>query len=277
MNDLAALRRRYARKVLAAAEVNSPALEDAFATVPREAHVGPGPWSLFSASGHRTSEDADPARLYDDVLVALVPERRINNGQPSGHAAWIAAADPRPGDHVVHIGAGTGYYTAILAELVGPQGRVTAIEYDAALARRAAKPLARYPHVRLVHADGFTHAFAPADVVYVNAGASHPADSWLLGLKEGGRLVMPLTTIPTESGGGAMFRFVREGDAYRVTLISSAAFIRCEGQDDPDANRALAEAFQAGGARDVSRLARGHDWPAEKVWLRWPGWTMLRD
>ena len=47
---------------------------------------------------------------------------------------WLAAADPKPGDHVVHIGIGTGYYTAILAELVGPTGRVTAIEYDASLA-----------------------------------------------------------------------------------------------------------------------------------------------
>ena len=46
--------------------------------------VGPGPWSVFGASGSGVTDDADPRRLYNDVLVALVPERRINNGQPSG-------------------------------------------------------------------------------------------------------------------------------------------------------------------------------------------------
>ena len=55
----------------------------------------------------------DPVYLYQDVFVGLVPERRLNNGQPSGHAMLMAQADPRPGEHAVHIGAGVGYYTAI--------------------------------------------------------------------------------------------------------------------------------------------------------------------
>ena len=41
--------------------------------------------------------DADPAWLYSDILVGIVPERGLNNGQPSGHANWIAAAAPAPG------------------------------------------------------------------------------------------------------------------------------------------------------------------------------------
>lgn len=279
MTDRADIRRGYARRMLERAGVNSPRLEDAYAAVPREDYVGPGPWSLFDASGYRTSEDSDPARLYEDVLVALVPEKRINNGQPSGHAAWLAAADPQPGEHVVHVGAGTGYYTAILAELVGPGGRVTAIEYDADLARRAAENLARYPHVRVIHGDAFTFPLDPADVIYVNAGASRPSDTWLHALRQGGRLVMPLTAIPTDSGGsaGAMFRFTRKDDAFDVSLVSPAAFIRCEGLDDAIGADALADAYHGGGAPDVTRLVPGHDWPADKVWLRWPGWTLLRD
>jgi protein-L-isoaspartate(D-aspartate) O-methyltransferase len=277
--ELANIRRDYARRMLERAGVTSPALENAYAAVPREDFVGPGPWSMFDASGYRTSEDDNPARLYEDVLVALVPEKRINNGQPSGHAAWLAAADPRPGDHAVHIGAGTGYYTAILAELVGPTGRVTAIEYDATLAERAAQNLARYACVHVIHGDAFTERFDPADVIYVNAGASRPANSWLHGLKQGGRLVIPLTAIPTDGGGsaGAMFRFTREGDEFRITLISAAAFIRCEGASDTGADNALSAAFNAGGARDVTRLVPGNDRPDDKVWLRWPGWTLLRD
>jgi protein-L-isoaspartate(D-aspartate) O-methyltransferase len=42
----------------------------------------------------------------------------------------------------VHIGAGTGYYTAILACLVGPSGKVTGIEVDASLAARATVQMA---------------------------------------------------------------------------------------------------------------------------------------
>ena len=57
---------------------------------------------------------------------------------PSYHAPLIASAGIREGEHVVHVGAGTGYYTAIMAHLTGRGGRVTAIEFDPALARRSA-------------------------------------------------------------------------------------------------------------------------------------------
>src|SRR5580704_2476498 len=74
-------------------------------------------------------------RRYTDDVIGILPKRNLNNGQSSLHAALIAAAAPQPGKHVLHIGV--GYYTAILAELVGATGRVTAIEYDAELAARA--------------------------------------------------------------------------------------------------------------------------------------------
>jgi protein-L-isoaspartate(D-aspartate) O-methyltransferase len=40
--------------------------------------------------------------------------------------------------------------------------------------------------------------FEPADVIYVNAGATRPAASWLEQLKEGGRLILPLTADGTD-------------------------------------------------------------------------------
>ncbi|MCI0363090.1 MAG: hypothetical protein L0219_04365 [Phycisphaerales bacterium] len=46
---------------------------------------------------------------YQDALFALVPEKSINNGSPSLYARLLAALDTKPGDHVLHIGAGTGY------------------------------------------------------------------------------------------------------------------------------------------------------------------------
>jgi protein-L-isoaspartate(D-aspartate) O-methyltransferase len=68
---------------------------------------------------------ADPVYLYIDSVVQVVAERHLNNGQPSGHAIWITRASIKAGEPVVHIGTGTGYYTAI------PSGKVTGIELDA--------------------------------------------------------------------------------------------------------------------------------------------------
>ena len=81
----------------------------------------------------------------------------------------IASAAPGAGDHVVHVGAGVGYYTAILAELSEASGAVTAIEYDAGLAARAAANLARWTNIRVMQGDGASLPFEPADVIYVNA------------------------------------------------------------------------------------------------------------
>jgi protein-L-isoaspartate(D-aspartate) O-methyltransferase len=79
----------------------------------------------------------------------------------------------------VPIGTGTGYYTAIISHLAGPSGKVTGIEVDTGLTTRAKKSLSSYSNVRIVEGDGTTVPFDPADVIYVNAGVTRPADQWL--------------------------------------------------------------------------------------------------
>ena len=61
----------------------------------------------------------------------------------------------------MHIGAGGGYYTTILTELIGVTGRVTGIEFDAELAARAMANFAHWPHVRALHGDGTRVTFEP--------------------------------------------------------------------------------------------------------------------
>src|SRR4051794_9223311 len=151
-------------------------VEAAFATVKREDFLGPGPWPVLRwrvPTPHYTmTPSADPVYLYINDVIGILPERTLNNGEPSLHAALIAAAAPQPGEHVVHIGAGVGYYTAILAELVGISGNVPAIEFDAGLAARATVNFAKTPQVQVMQGDGTRVAFDPADVIYVNAGAT---------------------------------------------------------------------------------------------------------
>src|SRR6201996_3284608 len=75
----------------------------------------PGDYVTFNSNHTPDGTDADPRHVYHDVLIALDEARGINNGQPS---LWDELGI-RTGEQVLHLGCGTGYYTAIAAELVG--------------------------------------------------------------------------------------------------------------------------------------------------------------
>ena len=282
--ELRIIRAAYAKQILAAANAGNTRLAAAFAAIPREDFVGPGPWLMLRwwTRDYMPTPDADPVYLYTNDLVALMPERRLNNGQPSLHAHLMHQAAPAAGEHVVHIGTGTGYYTAILSHLAGPSGRVTGIEYDAELAARARANLAPYPNVAIIQGDGTLVPFDAADVIYVNAGCTQPAARWLDGLADGGRLILPLTSDEGFKGGsleqvarsGAVFRIRRDGTDYHATWISPVAIIPCDGGRDAASEKALAEAFAHGGWQKVTRLYRNQDIPDERCWLRGDGWCL---
>jgi protein-L-isoaspartate(D-aspartate) O-methyltransferase len=276
------VRRAYAKQVMAAAGVEDACVEAAFAAVRREDFLGPGPWQIGRWGRYVTTPSADPVYLYTDDVIGILPERHLNNGQPSLHAVLIASAAPQTGEHVVHVGAGVGYYTAILAELVGPSGAVTAIEFDQGLIERATTNFSGSPNVRVAQGDGASMPLDPADIIYVNAGATRPAPSWLDGLNEGGRLILPLTTNEgfrrNEPGNihrrGGVFRIERRGSDFLARRISGVAIFPCEGARDPESEAALAAALTEGGWERVTRLYRRDDLPAEQCWLRAPGWCL---
>src|ERR1700752_2175096 len=127
--ELSIVRSTYAKQILAAARLNDERLCAAFGEPRREDFLGPGPWPVFRGlREYVMTPDADPVYLYTDDLIGILPQQRINNGQPSLHAHLIHNAAPAVSDRIVHIGTGTGYYTAIFAHLAGPSGRVTGVE-----------------------------------------------------------------------------------------------------------------------------------------------------
>src|SRR5580692_9585064 len=142
----------YAQEVKFAAGVTTPGLVEAYARVPREKFLGPGPWQIGSAEGRAMSAAGlvqlayvtveDPRDVYHNVVVSLDREKDINNGQPSALGRWIDALALKAGDRVYHLGCGVGYYTAIMAEVVGPGGSVVGLELQPELAERAKKNLA---------------------------------------------------------------------------------------------------------------------------------------
>ncbi len=285
-DELRIIRAAYARQILAAARVEDPRLDAALSAVHREDFLGPGPWPMLRWLGEYVpTPDTDPVYLYTDSLVGILPERRLNNGQPSLHANLIHRAAPAAGEHVVHIGTGTGYYTAILAHLAGPSGRVTGIEYDSELAARAKANLAPYPTVNIVEGDGVSVSFDEADVIYVNAGCTRPAENWLDRLADGGRLILPMTSDKGFSAGaperiasaGAVFRIERRGHDFFARRISSVAIFPCAGSRDEASERALSEAFEKGGWEKVTRLYRGEGIADERCWVRGPGWCLAYD
>jgi protein-L-isoaspartate(D-aspartate) O-methyltransferase len=272
--ELAIVRRAYAKQITL--NVAHPRVEAAFAAVHREAFLGPGPWPLILRQHpYVTTPDDDPVYLYQDVFVGLIPERRLNNGNPSGHAILLAQADPRPGEHVVHIDAAVGYYTAILAHMVGESGQVTAIEYDPGLAARLAVNFAGQPNVCVLQGDGSKFEFDPADVIYVNAGATRPVDRWLDRLMDGGRMILALTR--DKDTGGPFFLVERRGDGFLAKWLFSGSLFPCEGARDTDSERALVAALDKGGGERVTRLYRRGDMPEEQCWLKGPDWCLAYD
>lgn len=258
------------------ARVSDSRIEAAYATVPREKFLGPGPWRLATEEGEyfETPSD-DPAHLYADTVVSILPERGLNNGQPSFHLKLMAHASPQPGEHVVHVGAGVGYYSALLGELVASSGRVTAIEFDGELANRARRNLAAWSNIDLVQGDGTTTRFDKADVIYVSAGTTRPADKWLDQLAEGGRLVLPLTVAEQRENAdpGAVFLITRRGDDYCARWLSMVAIFPCQSGRDDVSERALAQALRSGRAGEVTRLYRS-TMPDDRCWMRTPDWCL---
>jgi protein-L-isoaspartate(D-aspartate) O-methyltransferase len=239
-------RRAYAEQVTRLARVRDPRIEQAFATVPRESFLPPRPWTAISLGV--ATQVRDLADIYDNVLVAIDPGRGINNGEPALHAAWLDAVGPRPGETIVHVGAGTGYYTAMLALLVEPGGHVEAYEYEADLAAQAFRNLEAYPQVRVHAGSAFGRILPRADIVYVNAGAVAPDAEWLRALNPGGRLIFPWQ--PHKGWGPAML-VVRRRGGFSATALMTVGFISCSGASETISVSGLPTEADLAGVRSI--------------------------
>ncbi len=273
MVDTDAARRAYAQQLADDLGPGHERLHDAFVRTPREQFLGAPPWPLLRSGFARQWTD-DPRELYHDVLVGLDVELGINNGQPSLHARCIAACDPRDGETALHIGAGTGYYSAILAHLVGTSGRVIAYEIEIHLAERAAANLAALPQVSVRAASGAEPPLPACDVIYVSAGATHPVAAWLDAMRLGARLLFPLTA---DDGGGCMLLVTRRSArGYAARALMRVSFIACIGARDALQSRALRLAFAQRPEHAIRSLRRDGA-PDSSVWVAGPGWWLSSD
>jgi protein-L-isoaspartate(D-aspartate) O-methyltransferase len=286
-SEMAVVQRAYARQMLAASGLHDDRVEAAFTAVHREDFLGSEPWQVVQHPPISPLSDNDPVAVYQDVVIALQPGRGVNNGSPSLHAKMLHDLAVEPGQQVAHIGAGAGYYTAILAELVGPSGRVSAFEFDADLAARAGANLAPWRNVSMTAADG---AGAPADMVdriYVNFAVAAPAASWLQRLKPQGRLLFALgaphpqarARFPRHSAKGGVVVIDRVAKGFAAQYRYPAYYVCAEGElaGDERSELALFAAFEKGGIEFVKSLRLSGAVDPTRCWYATSRWGLSYD
>ena len=172
-----------ARKLRSDRSVRHADVEQAFRRVPR----------------HLFLPDVDPDVVYRDIRIPIKlqgGEIISSSSQPSIMAIMLEQLHARPGHRVLEIGAGTGYNAALLAEVVGPRGRVTTIDLDTDTVQRASAVLSAtgYATVHVAQSDGLAGypADGPYDRIIATVGLGDIPTAWRDQLKPGGCLVLPL-------------------------------------------------------------------------------------
>ncbi|MDQ0840339.1 methyltransferase, FxLD system [Streptomyces sp. V1I6] len=240
--------------------IKSEPVAAAFAAVPR----------------HRFAPDAPLDLAYD--LHRTVPVKKDEQGldisvMSAAHlqAVMLEQAGIEPGMKVLEIGSG-GVNAAYLQELVGPGGEVTTVDIDGDIIDRARLCLddAGYTQVKTVVADGEGGVpdGAPYDRIIVTAAAWDIPPSWISGLAEKGRLVVPLTVCGTTRS----IAFDRDGDGLLSRSYGLAHFVPMQGEGAAEERKAMLRegvALQTDDVRvplNATALDRALDTPRLERW-----------
>ena len=134
------------------------------------------------------------SEAYDDYPLPI--ERGQTISQPSTVAFMLELLRPAESDKILDVGSGSGWTTALLAQIVGPEGRVWGVELISELVKFGSENLAKYnfPHAGIQQAGdvlGLPEE-APFDKILVSATGEKMPQALVNQLKVGGRLVVPI-------------------------------------------------------------------------------------
>ena len=137
------------------------------------------------------------ARAYMDTPLPIGEDQTIS--QPLTVALMLELLQPKSGDIVLDVGSGSGWTTALLAEIVGKTGRVFAIERIHSLKKIGEKNVQKlaYNNVSFLVGNGAKGwpEHAPYDKILVNAAGTRIPPDLKKQLKVPGRLIMPLSDL----------------------------------------------------------------------------------
>lgn len=220
--DLPAVARAARKETIAKRRIaGSAAVLGALERVPRERFVS----------------DEQLAESADDRALPLSADGQSSISALHAYAAQFTALELAEGDALVELGAGSGYGAAVGAEVVGPSGRVLALEIDADLARRARQNVAEWPQAEVRHADA--HAVAlwrGARKVSCTFAVREIPSQWIEALAPDGVLVAPVGDAKAQVL--TLVRKTERGVARRA--LGAVRFVLDRGEPAPAASIAVA-------------------------------------
>ncbi|HLZ40408.1 MAG TPA: protein-L-isoaspartate(D-aspartate) O-methyltransferase [Candidatus Sulfotelmatobacter sp.] len=176
--------------------------------------------AMLRVPRHEFAPERYRDQAYEDHPLPIGEDQTIS--QPYIVASMLDALALSPGDKILEVGTGSGYVTALVAELTR---EVVSIERHASLADRSRELLGRmgYTNVRVVVGDG-SRGFAelaPYDAIIVSAAAPELPHELLQQLDEGGRMI-----IPVGSGDAQQLQLIQKIDGQpRTTLRELCRFV----------------------------------------------------
>ncbi len=192
-------------------------VEAAFRAVPRHLFLPDVPLTTVY------TDEAIPTKKRDGLAIS-------SSSQPAVMAIMLEQLGLQPGDHVLEIGAGTGYNAALMAHIVGPNGRVVAVDLDQDIVENARAHLtaAGCTDVQVICGDGALGLpeAAPYDRIILTVSAWDIAPAWPEQLQPGGRLVLPLALNGTVQ---KLVAFERLDDHLVSVSVQDGAFMPLRG------------------------------------------------
>lgn len=291
--DATELRNALVDQLMTMSMITMPRVEHAFRTVPREEFMPPG-------------TPLDATYDVDRSVATKVDEHGVTISSISAvyiQARMIEQAGVSPAEFVVEIGSG-GANAALLAEVVGPSGRIVSIDIDPDVIEQARARLAAAGYldrVELVLADGEFDlpVEGSVDHVVVTVGAWDIPPAWWRHLASDGSLVLPLRM----NGVTRSLGMQPVGDHLESTSAEVCGFVPMQGAGAhtertfrlPDGHgHALVLRFDSNAPEDLTPLdgvlayepefvwsgvsiAHGTSFADLHLWLAWfmPGFCLL--
>ena len=134
---------------------------------------------------------------YENIPLSIGAGQTIS--QPFTVAFMLELLQPQKGNHILDVGAGSGWQTALLAEIVGQEGKISAVELIPELAEFGKKNISKYNFIKkgvvefyCQNAEEGLPEKAPFDRIISAASNEQIPPAWKKQLKIGGKIVLPV-------------------------------------------------------------------------------------